>query len=139
MLSQCNQNLGIQLHNLLSWRGPMKAIQSNCPVMNRVTYSQTMLLSAPSSLTLDVSRVGAPTNSLGNLFHPCCKKHFPYIQAKSLIFWFETISPCPIITDSAKESFPFFLIAPKCNMAAYLIVLNNTLNIKSKYRLWKAQ
>ncbi len=44
--------------------------------------------------------------------HPHCKKRFSCIQSKSPLFQFETISPCPVTTDSAKESVPFFLIAP---------------------------
>ena len=36
----------------------------------------------------------------------------PYIQHKSPLFLFESISPCPITTDLLKESEPFFLIAP---------------------------
>ena len=44
--------------------------------------------------------------------HPHCKRLFPYIQPKSATFEFETISPCPTITDPAKESVPFFPVAP---------------------------
>ena len=32
--------------------------------------------------------------------HPYCKKLLPYIQSKSPLFQFETISPCPIMTES---------------------------------------
>ena len=39
-----------------------------------------------------------------SLFHP-------YIQSKSLLSKFETISLCPITKDLAKESVPFFLTA----------------------------
>ena len=34
--------------------------------------------------------------------HPYCKQLFPYIQYKSPLFQFETISPCPI-TDPAED------------------------------------
>jgi len=53
--------------NLLSWKGPLKAICSNSLAMNRDTYSYISLVRAPSSLTLGVSRVRESTTSLGNL------------------------------------------------------------------------
>ena len=37
---------------------------------------------------------------------PSSKKPLPYIPSKSLLFPFETISPCPITTDPAKEPVP---------------------------------
>ena len=40
------------------------------------------------------------------------KKCFPYIQSKSPLFQSETISPCLITIDPAKESVPFLLTAP---------------------------
>ena len=45
--------------------------------------------------------------------HPYCKTLLPYIQSKSPLFLFETISPCssPTTTDLAKESVPCFLTA----------------------------
>lgn len=43
--------------------------------------------------------------------HPHCK-NLPYIQSKSHLSWLETVSPCLITTDSAKESLPFYLVAP---------------------------
>jgi len=36
----------------------------------------------------------------------------PYIQPKSPLFDFETISPCPIRTESTQESVFLFLITP---------------------------
>ena len=71
---------------------------------------------APSSLTLNVSKDGASTTSLGNLFQ-CfitiiVKYFFSYIQSFISLFYFEIISPCLITTDPAKESVPFFLLAP---------------------------
>ena len=44
------------------------------------------------------------------LHHP--NKLFSYIQAKTPLLQFETFSPCPVTTDSAKESVLFFLAAP---------------------------
>ena len=41
-----------------------------------------------------------------------CKKLISYIQSKPPFFQFETISPCPVTTDPAKESVPFLLTAP---------------------------
>jgi len=42
---------------------------------------------------------------------PYCKKFLSYIQSKSPLFQFETISLCPVTTNPAKESAPFLLIA----------------------------
>lgn len=39
------------------------------------------------------------------------KKLFSSTQSKSFIFWYETISPCPIMTDRDKESV-IFLVTP---------------------------
>ena len=36
--------------------------------------------------------------------HSHCRRLFPYIQPKFTLFRSETISPCPITSDSAKES-----------------------------------
>ena len=44
--------------------------------------------------------------------HPYCTKFLPYIQSKSPLFQFETISPSPITTVPAELSVPFFLIVP---------------------------
>ena len=52
----------------LDQKGPLKVIWSNCPAMNKDTYSYIRLLRVPSSLTLNVSRDRASTISLGNLF-----------------------------------------------------------------------
>ena len=43
-----------------------------------------------------------------------CEKRHPYIQSESEspLFQFGTISPCPITTDPAEESVPFFIISP---------------------------
>ena len=47
--------------NLLSRKGPLMAIQSNPPAMNRDTYSQIRCPHPPSSLTLSVCRKRART------------------------------------------------------------------------------
>jgi len=103
----------VQSYNILFWKTPLKDFLSNCPALNRDTYSWIRLLRALSSLTLNVTRNGAATTSLGNLCqcftYPNHKKNFSYIQPNSHLFWFETISSCPITTDPAKESVPFFL------------------------------
>lgn len=44
--------------------------------------------------------------------HPHCKRLFPYIQLKSPLFYFETVSSCSVTTDDAKESVLFFLGTP---------------------------
>jgi len=41
-----------------------------------------------------------------------CKKFISHVQSKSLLFKFETTSPCPVTTDPAEESVPFFLKVP---------------------------
>ena len=54
------------------------------------------------------------STSLGNLFQCLTSltvKNFLIITSLNL-FQFETISPCPITTDPAEESVPFFLVAP---------------------------
>jgi len=68
--------------------------------MNRNTYSTTRLLRVPSNLAFNVSSNRVSTTSLGNLCQ-CfttfiAKKLFSYIQYKSPLFYFETISPHPI-------------------------------------------
>jgi len=44
--------------------------------------------------------------------HYAYKKLFSSIQSRSPLFPFETISPSSVATDPAKESVPFFLLAP---------------------------
>jgi len=44
--------------------------------------------------------------------HPYCKNLIPDFQSKSPLFSFEIISSFLITTDPAKESAPFFLLAP---------------------------
>ena len=58
----------IESYNLLSWKGPLKSIQSNFPAINRNTCSQIRLLRALFRLTLNISRDGTSTTSLDNLF-----------------------------------------------------------------------
>ena len=68
-----------------------------------------------SSLTLKLYKDRESTIS-GQLVtlphHPHCKRLFPFIQLKSTLFKPESISPCSVTTDSAKESVPFFPVAP---------------------------
>lgn len=53
--------------------------------------------------------------SAGDLFQHLStlntKKHVPYIRSNSRLFWFETVSPCPLTTDLSKEPIPFLLMA----------------------------
>ncbi|KAK4816292.1 LOW QUALITY PROTEIN: hypothetical protein QYF61_014590 [Mycteria americana] len=65
------------------------------------------LLRAPSNLALNVSRDGASTTSLGNLFQ--CLTTF---ISESTLFQFKTIAPCPVTTGLAKKSVPIFPIGP---------------------------
>jgi len=69
--------------------------------MNRGAYS-SIGAQSPSSLTWSVCRDGASTTSLGNLCQcltALTAKNF-YIQSKSPLFQFETISPCaPALLD----------------------------------------
>ena len=51
--------MNVESQNGLVWKGPFKIIESSHPAR---------LLKAPSNLTLNTSRDGAPTASLGNLF-----------------------------------------------------------------------
>ena len=44
--------------------------------------------------------------------HPHCKILFSHIQPKSTFFELEAICPCSVTTNSAKESIPFFSVAP---------------------------
>jgi len=43
---------------------------------------------------------------------PPCKRLFPYIQHKPSLFKLELIFYCPITTNPAEESVPFFPVAP---------------------------
>ena len=80
--------------------------------MNRDIHQ---VLRAWSSLALKVFRDKASTTSLSNLFQCLttlyCKKPFPYILSKSTLFYFEIVS-ASTTTDPAKESVPFFPVAP---------------------------
>jgi len=51
----------------LKSKEPLKVTQSICPAVSRDTYSWSGCSEPSSSLTLDVSRDGASTTSLGNL------------------------------------------------------------------------
>ena len=64
--------------------------------------------------------------------HPPCKIFFPYISSKSTLFDLETLSPCSITTDPAKESVPFFPIAP-------LLILTGCYQVTSQPSLLHAE
>jgi len=84
--------------------------------MSRDIFKETRLLTAPSNLTWNVSRDGASTTSLGNLYQcltiPNSKEFLLYIQSKSTLFQFEAITPCPITTGPCKRSLSSLLVAP---------------------------
>ena len=44
--------------------------------------------------------------------YSCCERLFSYLLPKSTLFKVKTVSPCPITTDPAKESVPFFPVTP---------------------------
>jgi len=44
--------------------------------------------------------------------HPHCRKCLPYVQSKSTLFQFKTITPCLIPRDPGKKSLSVFLISP---------------------------
>lgn len=46
---------------------------------NQGHFQLDQVSQGPSNLTLNLSKDGTPTTSLGNLFHPHCKKLIPYI------------------------------------------------------------
>jgi len=48
--------------------------------------------------------------------HPHCKKFLPYIQSKSTLLWFKTITPCPIATGPAKKFVPVISCKPLLNI-----------------------
>ena len=80
--------------------------------MSRDIFKKSRLLRAQSKLTLNVSRDGACTTSLGILCQ-CfttliVKKNLPYIQSKSTLFQFKDIAPCPVATGPAKKFVPIF-------------------------------
>ena len=84
--------------------------------MNRDMQSYIRLLRAWSSLVLNVFRDRASTASLGNpllcFTTLTVKDFFSYLLPKSTLFKVKTVSPCPITTDPAKESVPFFPVTP---------------------------
>lgn len=89
----------------------MDLLKANHPAKSRETFNQIRLLRVLPNLTWTVSRYGASTSSLSNLFYrPHCKKLLPYIQPKLILF--KTITPCSITTGSAKMFVPTFLIGP---------------------------
>jgi len=78
------------------------------------TPTALSVLRAPSSLTWACPRMGHHHLSgtpCQCFITPYCKRPSPHIKYKSPLSFFETISPCPITTDAAKEPVPFLLIA----------------------------
>ena len=110
--------------------------------MNRDIYSQTRWLTAQSSLMLNFSRHPLPlwatcsSTSLPLLFKKTNKqknpkkthKLFPYIQFKSSLFQFETISPCRITADLVAAC-PLLSYRPSLQLlkGCYQILLEPTL------------
>ena len=65
--------------------------------------------------------------------HPShCKKCLPYIQSKFTLFWFKTITPCPITTGPAKKLAPIFLTSP-------LQVLEGSIKVSPEPSLLQAE
>lgn len=93
--------LTVQSSNHLSWKGALKAIWSNSPCDEQGNLQLGQVLSALSSLTLNVPKDGGRGAHRSGYpasvhHHPYYKKLLPYIQSKSPLFWFEIISSCPI-------------------------------------------
>ena len=86
----------------MGWKGPLKVIQSNPPAVSIFNYIR--LLRALSNLTLNVSRDGASTSSLGNLcqrFTTLTVKNFFLTSSLNLLsftyrYWVvNTLGYCP--------------------------------------------
>ena len=58
----------IESNNDLGWKGLLRSSGSSPSVMGSDTSHQTRMLKVPSSLSLNASREGSSTTSLGNLF-----------------------------------------------------------------------
>ena len=91
------------------------------PSMSRDIFHQTRLLRAPANLALNISRVGASTASLGNLFQcltTLMVKNFLLISNLNLnlpsfwLFWFRTIPSCPITTHPCEKSLSILPVGP---------------------------
>ena len=124
----------IESYDHLSWKAPLEAIWSISPAVNRDTHSSIRLRRAPSSLTLNVSRDGSSTTSLGNLCQSLITliiKNFS-ISNLNLPFEFETVSPCPVTADPFKGFISFCLTAPfrygKATLRSPLSILFSRLN-----------
>ena len=62
---------GVSKARIIEWfglEGTFKTMQYLSPAIGRDTSLQSRLLTAPSSLALNISREGASTASLGNMF-----------------------------------------------------------------------
>ena len=89
---------------------------------------------SPSSLALNVSRNGASTTTLSNLFQCLTiltiKDFFLIIQSKSPHFQCETAPLCPVTREPAKESVLFFLL---CLQLANVLVCQALINFVKSY------
>jgi len=103
-----------------SWKGPLKAIWSNSPAMNRDTYSS--IRSSEPRPTWPWLSAGMGHHHLSGQpgpvpIHSYCKKLLPYILNLNLWVWSPSFSlkPFPLVlsTDPTKESVPFFPILSK--------------------------
>ena len=82
--------------------------------MGRDTFRYIRLLKAPSSLALNTSREGASTSEqpVPVSHYPLSKEFLPYIESKSALFQFKTITSHPITTLPDKESLLIFPVGP---------------------------
>ena len=90
---QLQKGKDMESQNRLGWKEFLKAIQCSFIASNRDTYHQIMVLRAPFSLALNISRSGISTTSGHPVpvpHHPYHKDFLPYIQSKSTLFQFET-------------------------------------------------
>ena len=103
---------GFRIIELFELEGTVKGHLVQLPCSEQGCLQLDRVLTAPSNLT-SLDRRPPPLLATCASASPLyCKKLFPYIQIKSPLLLFETVSPCPIKTDPAKESVPFFLTAP---------------------------
>jgi len=97
----------------LGWKEPLKVVWSNSPALNRDAHSSSRC-SEPIQPDGEYLK-GWGTHRISGDLSWCLDtliiKNFFLISNFNLPFSFETISTCPITTDSAKESVPFFLTA----------------------------
>ena len=112
-ISCLSMNMKIKSQNCLSWKRTLKALVqltrneqghpqldqvAQCPVQPGLECFQGQDFHHISGQPVPVTH------------HLHCRRLFPSIQPVATLFQFETISPCPITTEPAKESVSFFLI-----------------------------